>query len=420
MSSLDQLKIRAVGLLRWSEKYTKTDMLYLTQSGFWSSLGQVVAVCSALALSVAFANLLPPEVFGQYRYILSAAGIIGAFALTGMNTAMVQAVARGYEGALRAGFSQSMRWSIGTVILALGGGAYYYLKGNSLLALAFLPIAIATPIILSSSLYQGFLNGKKDFRRLTLSLVIYKIVQLSAIIFTIVITHNPILLVAVYFALEAGVSYALYLFTIHVYTPGPRNDPDILSYSKHLSVMNGVKLIAAHIDKVLVFQGLGAVQLAIYSFALAPVTQLKGLNQTIAGIAFPKMSERSYAELQQTLPRKVFLLMLIMACLSVLYIVAAPYIFKFVFPQYVESIPYTQVLALTLIFAPQVLFSRALMAHKKNKRLYVVQVGVPSINILSLIILLPLYGIWGTIFSALLTSVVATVLSLYLFLKQTD
>lgn len=417
---IDQLKVKLLSALRWSEKYTKTDMLYLTRGSFWLSLGQGVTILSGLLLSIAFANLLPPEVFGLYRYIIAASAIIGAFALTGMATAVIQAVACGYDGALRAGFFQSLRWSIGTSVLALGASAYYYLNGNLTLALSFIPIAIATPIILSSSLYQGFLNGKKDFRRASFYHAAHKLVHLVALVSTILLTQNPVIIVAVYFATEACITFTLYTLTQYRYPKNTTTDVETLPYSKHLSVMNGLKLIAAHLDKILIFQSLGPISLAIYAFALAPITQLRGIDKTLAAIALPKLSERSFNELQQTLPRKVLLLSLLMGLLATIYALLAPYIYSFVFPQYLDSVRYSQVFAFSLLFAPHILFVKALVAHKRTSSLYILNSSIPIVQILLLLILLPVTGIWGAIITLFVSSILSTFLSLYLLLRAKD
>ena len=98
-----RLKGKSLALLRWSEAYTKTDMLYMAHGGSWLTFAKAVGMASSLLLAAAMANLIPPEVFGNYKFVLSATGIIGAFSLTGMGTAIIQAVSRGYEGALCSG-----------------------------------------------------------------------------------------------------------------------------------------------------------------------------------------------------------------------------------------------------------------------------------------------------------------------------
>ena len=76
-------------------------MMYLAQGGFWIALGHIVNGLLAFSLIVAFANLLSKETYGIYRYILSIAGVLNIFVLSGMGTAISRSVASGNEGAFR-------------------------------------------------------------------------------------------------------------------------------------------------------------------------------------------------------------------------------------------------------------------------------------------------------------------------------
>ena len=73
---IKKIKEKIYNLLRWSEKYTKTDMVYLAHGGFWLSFGQIISSLSSFLLAIAFANLLPKETYGNYKYILSIASIL--------------------------------------------------------------------------------------------------------------------------------------------------------------------------------------------------------------------------------------------------------------------------------------------------------------------------------------------------------
>ena len=84
-------------ILRRSQKYTGTDNVYLAKSGFWLTLGQFFSLVVTFLSAVAFANLLDPTTYGNYKYVLSLLGILAVFCLDGMRTAVTQAVARGFE-----------------------------------------------------------------------------------------------------------------------------------------------------------------------------------------------------------------------------------------------------------------------------------------------------------------------------------
>src|SRR3990167_8528791 len=116
--------------LRWTETYTKTDMLYLTKGSFWLLSGQGIGMVVSLVLAIAFANLIDPESYGNYKYVLSLAGIIGAFSLSELGTAVLRAIARGHEGTLQHAYHLSILWSTGMVLISASGGGYYLFHGN--------------------------------------------------------------------------------------------------------------------------------------------------------------------------------------------------------------------------------------------------------------------------------------------------
>ena len=61
---ISTIKNRIILLLRKSEKYTKTDMVYLFSGGSWLVVGQIISSVSALALAVLFANLARVSIVG--------------------------------------------------------------------------------------------------------------------------------------------------------------------------------------------------------------------------------------------------------------------------------------------------------------------------------------------------------------------
>lgn len=65
------LKTRIHALLRSSERYFKTDMVYLAKGGSWLFSAQVLSGALSFILAIAFANLVPKEAFGTYKYVLS-------------------------------------------------------------------------------------------------------------------------------------------------------------------------------------------------------------------------------------------------------------------------------------------------------------------------------------------------------------
>ena len=162
--NMDRMRMKTVAFLRWSEKYFKTDMVYLTSGNFWMLAGRLVGTGSGIILTLAFANLLPKEVFGIYKYVISAAGFLMAFSLPGLGTAIVRAVAQGSTGIIKKTLPAGLRWSLIGSTLALGGAGYYFVMGNIVLGTSFTLIALYLFFSNYGGLAKSFLQGKKDFK----------------------------------------------------------------------------------------------------------------------------------------------------------------------------------------------------------------------------------------------------------------
>ena len=158
---MTKIKLKLVKYLRWSEKYFKTDMVYLTKGSFWVSIGHIASTLSGLALSLAFANLLPSATYGTYKYILSIAGILTIPTLSGLDGAVSQAIMKGYDGSFWEAYKTKMRWGILAGIGSLFVAIYYFLAGDQTLFISFLIAAFFLPIMDIFNLYGAILYGKK-------------------------------------------------------------------------------------------------------------------------------------------------------------------------------------------------------------------------------------------------------------------
>jgi len=405
---------KASRALRKSESFFRTDMIYLAKSGSWLSLGHVIAMIAGFFTSIAFANLFPKESFGTYKFILSMAAILGAFSLTGMGMAITQSVVRGFGGSLRRGFRMNLKWSSGMLLAGLGLSTYYYLNNNLLLSFSLILMGILSPLTLSTNLYSAYLLGKKDFRRSSFYGVIHNVTPALVIILALYFSGSLPVIIIAYFFSTALVSLFLYHATQHAYKhENKEEDPELTSYSGHLSVMEIIGKMASFLDKILIFHYLGAAPLAIYAFAIAPVEQLQGGKKILSTLIFPKVSERPFEELQKSTPRKALLLAVYALLLALVYVLLAPYFYKLFFPQYLDSVFYSQIYSLTLLAVAGTMFNETLIAHKKKKELYIHRTIVPIVQIALFFILLPLYGLMGLIVTHVIIRSFSTTLGYY-------
>lgn len=415
---LEKQKNKVYKLLRWTEKWTKTDMIYLTKGGFWLSAGQAVTMFSAFLLSLAFANLLPAEIYGEYRYILSLSSFLTIPTLGGMQTAIVRGAAKGYEGVLNKGMIISMKWGLLGGLASLFFSLYYYLNGNNNLTISFLFIAIFTPFVGPLNSFYSFLLGKKLFKLSTKLNIIRELFLLITTFLSLLITKNVIILIFIYFASRTIIRFIFLQITLHITKPNNKIDKNLLTLGKHFSVIGILETVAGQIDKILIWHYLGAVQLAVYGFAMAPVNQLKGaLVKNLASMAMPKIAENSISNVKRTFPNKIFKMLMLTGLISIIYIYFSPFFFNTFFPQYVDSIFYSRLFTISLFIIPFSLFNVAIIAHGGKKPIYILSIAGNILKISLFFILLPLYGITGGIMSLIIVDLWNSTLMGYLFYR---
>jgi len=403
--------------LRWTEKYTQTDMVYLTKGGFWLTAGNIIASAASFVLAIAFGNLLSKETYGIYKYILSILGLLVIANLPGMETSVARSVAQSRDGSFFDSLKAKIKWGFLGGLASLVLSAYYYSNQNNTLALCFLIAAVFVPFMDSLQIYQAILNGKKLFKDSAKYTALGQIAVAGAMIIALLLTKNIFLIIVAYLLSSTLSRYIFLKITVSKTKLNKTKDPAAVPFGIHLTLMNVVGMIADQLDKIIMWHFLGAAALAVYSFALAPVSQITNFLKSVPQLSLPKFASQNKEEIKKTLPKKMAKFFLILLAGTLIYIFLAPYFYKIFFPQYMESIKYSRFYALIILFFPQKLIGYALTIHAKTKNLYFIQTVNSIARIVLLLILLPLYGIMGAILAILLPYILNTFLQFY-FLKK--
>ncbi len=405
------IKEKALRFLRWSERYTKTDMVHLATSGGWLSSGYLISSLVAFLMAIAFANLIDKEVYGTYRFVLSLGIIFGAFSLTGLKTSVTRSVAGGFEGALSSAFRERIIWSVPMFLIAGVASAYYFIVGENTLGISLIVVAFCNPLLYSSTLYAAYLNGKEDYRTNAL----YAIARAAgpAIVMIIVALTIPSVfaLVISYFVSHTALAFLFYSITARRVPSDASNDESSNTYGKHLSLTNLIDVAASQLDKVLIFHFVGASELAIYYFALNIPEQISGLFGNIYSIALPKFSRRPIDELRSGLLAKTIQLGLGIAVIVITYILCAPLIYEFIFPNYIEAVHFSQIAALGIIGVIGTLPTALLHAKRATRLIYTSRTVGSLIRIGLLIALVIPYGVLGVVLASVLNKIIDAIIA---------
>lgn len=393
-------------------------MVYLAAGGWWLNLASVTISIFSLVLYIAFAHLLPKDVYGNYQYLLSIFAIAGTFTLSGMNSAVSQSVARGYDGILKASIGIQLRWGLIPLVGALVGALYYALQGNYLLAGGFAIIGALTPIINTYNTYVSFLIGKKDFYRVFLYNLLTNIPFYAALILVSFFFKQALLLLAANLCVNAIMLVVLYRRTLNVYKPNDRVEEEALTYGKHLSVMGLFGALVGQADNILVFHYLGAVDLALYAFATAIPDRLANFFKFIPLTAMPKFSEKSDEEIRASLgPKLVKLTLAGLLGAGVYALLALPF-FRVFFPQYETSVAYSMLYAFTMLGVAGNVAVSALIAQKHTRKLYIYNTAAPLAQLGLQFAGILFFGLWGLVGAKTLSTLLTSLFAVMLFMRQ--
>lgn len=400
------------------QRWLGTDLRYLGSNSFWLSAGQGASAFASFGLALILANLLSPSTYGTYKYALSVFGLLSVFTLSGMNTAVMVAVARGADGAFWPAFKTKVRWGL---LAGLGSAAvavYYLLRGANELGAAFLVGAALLPIMDSLTIYGSIFAGRAKFKASTWYGVATQAFIVACLAVAAVAGAGVLGLAVTYLAATTASRAICLVATLRREPLAPgKPDEETVRYGKHLSVSGLIGSLVGQADSLIVYHFLGPAALAIFALALAPVAPLKTLLKSVLNLAFPKFSQHSWEELRGSLLRKALRAVLLVLPGVAAVVVVLPYLYQLFFPQYLASAPYAQAYALTLLLFPEKLIGVALTAHGAQREIYIMNTTNALVRVSLFLVLVPLWGLWGAMVATVGQYLVALTLSLSLFIR---
>lgn len=403
-------------LISRAERILRTDVRYILSGGSWLFVNQGVAVVASFLLAVAFGNWASQDLYGNYKYALSIAALIATFSLTGLATAIITPAAQGKEGVLRQSFKLSLKWSFGVVAVGLAAAYFYYLQGNPFVAVSLCIASFFTPLISAFALYDPFQIGLKEFKRNaifgSIQLIVTTLVLFCALYLG---TSRAIYFVLLYFIVTCVCTGIFYAITVRR-TRNQIEDANMLRFGSHVSAMNVLSTIADRFDAIVVFTLLGPAQFAVYAYALAMPEQIKNVIKILGPLSVPKFANRSITDIGSNIWLRMIQLGLLLIAGSAAYILAAPYLFEYLFPVYKEATVYSQIYALSILSAAFIYpIMSILQSHQKTAALYVTSNVAPVILMILLPVLTYQYGLMGAILSQVIYRFVNTAIHVWQF-----
>ncbi len=412
-----KIKKKIYAVLTWSQKWTKTDMIYLAKNGFWLFLQNIVINFSSFFLTLAFANFISKNTYGTYQYVTSIFAILTITTVSGLNTSTVKAVASGDEGTLFTSLKIKIKYGALGSIAGFLLSAYYFINNNQELGLLFLIMSFFVPFLDSMFLYSAFLRGRQNFKALSQYSIITRVIPIILTILTVITTKNIFLILFISLSSNLVIDAILFNRCVKKFKPNDKVDIKSISLGKHLSLMGVLGAVVSQLDKMLIFHYLGATELAIYIISLTFVNKIRSLLGKITELSLPKISKKTIQELKKSMLSKIIRLELLSLITAIIYILIAPLLYKLFLPQYINSVIYSQVFAISLLFFPKELLSQVFVTQLKKKQLYFSTIPISIIKLLLFLIFIPILKIWGVILSLLLTDFIHFMILIIFFKK---
>lgn len=401
-------------------KILKIDINYLMRGGTLLSLTQITSAVFGFFLTFAFARYLPVDVFGTYRYILAVYALLVITSLPGLDTAIIETIAKGNHKAFGHAIKTKFKYGFIGTGLSIAYGIYHYLTGETQLFWLFVLVGVFLPFIECLSLYTGVLNAQKRFGFWAITEVANQIFSTIGLFVAMYFTSNIFILVSAYFLPYIFVRGISTLYSLKKFIENNSYDPSYLKYGHDMTWYQIITRGIASIDQMVLFHFMGPTQVAIFSIANAIPTRFQSVLRITGTLAFPKYANKTEQEIANSLPKKmlIFGAGIFVACLF--YIFISPIFFKIFFPKYLESVSYSQVLILFVLSGMTYPFGAYLGAHKKVKENYLFAFLSFSIKALCLGILVPIYGVWGAVWGVVLSSWSTIGASFYLIYRIKD
>lgn len=394
----ESIKRRTLNILSKGGRHLNIDMVFLGKGGFWLGIGQVSSSLSGLIVSVALANALPQEIFGTYKFILSLAAIIAVPALAGLNTALIRAIAQGYDGTIRAVLHRKLVWGAVAFFLGIGIGTYYALHGNTALANAVFIAAAFVPLMEIGNLYSAILVGTQQLARharYTVMLYAIATILMSGVA---LMTDNLYIVLLTHFGWWAVGRISLLYLTVR--TSAQKTDAvssEALSLGTHLSIIGILDSIASHIDQLVLFHFLGPLAVARYAIAAAPVLHIVGFVQVLKPLAVTKFAGNATPMTLTSYFHKLVFSAGTLLIAALCYILIAPFLFRILFPGYLDAVVYTQVLSIAVIGGISALNSSILVSLNATRELYLQSLASDAVQIVLIAFGAYAFGLWGVL-----------------------
>lgn len=323
--------------------YLDDDLTFLARQGRYELLRQLGALLSGFLVTWLLTNFTSKTLYGQYTFVLATMGVAVIFAHPGMQDAIVESVARGYDSSYLRGAAKALAYScIGSIAVA-GMAVYQFLQGSDVLAFTFLVVTMLFPLYYTMDTFSSYLRGKERFRENMWYWLCIYVAKIGVVAFFVfVLDHSILTLIALF--LGTHVLLFVYLFS-RCDADRSGEDPELFSYAWFLTKMQGLIRLTDKVDRFVIGLFFTPAVLAVYSIAVLLADKTRALGNSVFETILPRFA----TDEMQLSWTAVSILLLLGVVGAVGLVIAFPVVIRYVFPGYQQSVLLGQLYAVSLV-----------------------------------------------------------------------
>lgn len=390
----------------WSEIYSKKtglDLNYFIKNGFWLFLRQFFEIVVGTTLFAVFARLATKEALGYFQFVMSVFAVVSIISIPGLNTSILRDVSRGYDGEYVPAVRKSFFWSLIGMPVIIIVGIYAYIFINHELGVILMAASIFFPFFYAPNTWTALLQGKGDYRKLTVFSIVQSLINSIATIAVIYFSNSQALFIITIYLLSFSVFNVVYYYKSLRYVQNKKTSGEAVKYGWFLTKINFFNSVGENADKLVIGVLLSPVSLALFSVVSAMPLKLKMAIKAVMGVTFPKMSQDNFtaAEFIKTKQGKFALLFIVIFSIgaSIIYFFSVVPISRLFFgDKYADYYFYGKYfVVLVVAYMPLLIATWYLQAKKMSKAILYINIVNFFVKITTLIIGVKIWGIMGAI-----------------------
>lgn len=406
-------------MIKSSLSLIKNNQVILRGGMFFFGL-RMLQMVLGFAVTYVLVRTISVEQYGQYSFVIGVIGFLSVFSLTEMNNAVMQSIARGFYGTYLAAIKKTLRFCLLGMIIFLGLSAFYLLNNQTDISIALLGAGLIFPLYKGLNQWKSLKIAEHKFGELTrIEGLNSLITNFTVIVLTLVMPGNFLLPLFGLLLIPSLRNVISVITDLRKMPSTGTAEEGSIEYGLKTSFISSLGQMAVDLDRIILFFFLSPSAVALFVAADRLSDIFKSITQDISAVMAPKLAK------QKTYTKKIDTLFMLYgiamgSALIIFSFTLLPYIFTLIFGQpYAEAIPYAQALMCsTAVGNFSIMRFRYVRSQMDIKGYRNITLGSAIVRIVSLLVLVPVFGIWGAVSSAFIYRITTSILVSQLIKKN--